>query len=134
MFKIFGTDGIRCKVNKEPMTPGSSSGPSVALGEVPEPEPGDKASGEALFNSLGCLACHPIGTEALIGPGMSGLADKASRRVEDLSAGQYIYQCIIDPSAFVVSDFPDNVMPQFFADMLTDEEINDLVEYLQSLE
>ena len=25
MFKIFGTDGIRCKVNKEPMTPDTCS-------------------------------------------------------------------------------------------------------------
>ena len=61
------------------------------------------------------------------------MADRASGRVEDLSVGQYIYQSIVDPSAFVVSDFPDNVMPQVFADMLTDEELNDLVEYLKSL-
>ena len=126
-------NGLKPDTNKEPITPGSSAGPSIGLGEVPEPESGDEANGEALFTSLGCSACHSIGTDALIGPGMAGLADRASGRVEDLSVGQYIYQSIVDPSAFVVSDFPDNVMPQVFADMLTDEELNDLVEYLKSL-
>lgn len=45
----------------------------------------------------------------------------------------YIYTSITDPSAFVVDGFVDNLMPQTYAEIYTEDEINDLIAYLVSL-
>ena len=46
----------------------------------------------------------------------------------------YIRTSILDPSAFLVPEFPDNVMPQVYGDLFTEEQINDLVAYLITLQ
>ncbi|MCC6611904.1 MAG: c-type cytochrome [Anaerolineae bacterium] len=47
---------------------------------------------------------------------------------------EYIRTSIVDPTAFVVPGYPDNLMPKNFSDIFTDEEINDLIAYLLTLE
>ena len=44
----------------------------------------------------------------------------------------YLFNSIVDPPSQVVSGF-EPVMPTSFADQLTEDEINDLVEYIKSL-
>ncbi len=51
----------------------------------------------------------------------------AAERVE------YIYTAIVDPNAFVAEGMPANVMPQNFGEVLTEQDINDLVAYIVSL-
>lgn len=45
----------------------------------------------------------------------------------------YIRMSILHPSAFVVPGFPDNLMPQTYAEILSADEINDIVAYLLTL-
>lgn len=46
----------------------------------------------------------------------------------------YIRMSILNPGAFVVPDYPDNLMPRNYAEIFTEADINDLIAYLISLE
>jgi cytochrome c oxidase subunit 2 len=94
------------------------------------------ARGEALASATGCLACHTIDGTTGAGPTWKGVAG-ASR---PLTSGEqvvaddaYLFNSIVDPPSQVVLGFESDVMPQIFADQLTVDEINDLVEYIKSL-
>ena len=96
---------------------------------------GDAGNGKILFaaNSvLACSGCHSTGTFKRFGPGLAGVLEQAASRVEGMSAEEYIEQSIRDPAAFVVSDFPNNLMPTSYGS-LPDSDIQDLVAYLSTL-
>jgi cytochrome c oxidase subunit 2 len=82
--------------------------------------------GEAVFTgSSGCSGCHSTGSDDLVGPGLAGLSSRSS--------DAEIHQSIVDPSAIIVKDPPDSVMPQIFGSTLSSDELNDLIAYLKSL-
>ncbi len=101
---------------------------------------GDPAKGQVVFNTFfeqtnfACATCHFFDKEdRLIGPGLKGIGQRAAGRVPGETNAQYIYNSIINPSAYVVPDYPDGLMPQIWAQVLTPEQINDLVAYLMTL-
>ena len=93
------------------------------------------ARGETLASDIGCFACHTVDGTPSTGPTWKGLAG-SSRPLESgetVTADQnYLTLSIVDPQAQVVQGF-DPVMPTTYADQLSQDEINDLVEYIQSL-
>lgn len=94
------------------------------------------ARGQVLAEANGCLQCHTTdGTPGTSAPTWKGLAG-SSRPVESggfvTADDAYLFNSIIDPEAQVVTGYQP-VMPTFFADQLTEQEINDLVEYIKSL-
>ncbi len=97
-------------------------------------QPLDSVDGQrALFVAQGCGACHTLadaGAEGQVGPDLDGIGERAGERVPGMDAPAYIRQSILDPNANVVEGFPEGVMPQDFAERLSDEEINALVQYL----
>ena len=106
-------------------------GPAEAIPPSSSGEP-DAARGEALFAANGCSGCHSLGDDKLVGPGLSGVAERAATRVEGLSADDYLYQSIRDPAAFASEGYTAGVMLNFPS--LTDGDIADLIEYLKTLE
>lgn len=101
-------------------------------------EPHDK-----LFMKAGCPACHTI-------PGIEGATGKvgpllmegtnAPNRIKDpgyqgkaKSPKEYITESILNPSAYVVKDFPDNQMPKDFGVRLTGGALSKMVDYLAQL-
>ncbi|MBZ0303370.1 MAG: cytochrome c [Anaerolineae bacterium] len=101
---------------------------------------GDPARGEALFHTFeaeanfACSTCHRTDSEEqLIGPGLKGIGQRAATRVPGETAIEYIHTSIVDPSAFVVPNYPDNLMPKVFGDIFTEDQINDLIAYLMTL-
>ena len=85
--------------------------------------------GRVVFLTKGCTSCHSLGgvsTTGQIGPNLTGLADRAGNRVEDLEAEDYIRQSVLDPQAFVVDGFSP-LMPALPLDT---EELDALVEFL----
>lgn len=86
----------------------------------PQAFPGAK-KGEQLFNSEGCTACHRVnGAGGTLGPDLSQEGLKGRDR-------QWLRDQIRNPK----SHFPTSIMPSFVK--LTDDEVNDLIDYLLSL-
>lgn len=108
----------------------------VAAGEEVPAEPTTRPP-EVLFTELGCSGCHDKSDNPTsgtpIGPGLGALKGRAGDREPPKTAVEYVRESIVNPSAFVVDGFSD-VMPKTFEDMMSPQEIDDLVEYLLSLE
>ncbi len=88
--------------------------------------------GESLFNNEGCSACHSVGTDRIVGPGLAGIAARAAGRKPSLSADEYLRESIVEPSVFVVDGY-DNLMPASFA-RLEGDDLSSLINYLKTLE
>lgn len=101
---------------------------------------GDAAHGEELFNkfedqvSFACATCHHFDSEErLIGPGLLNVSVRGETRVPGETAAEYIHNSIVNPSAFVVPDYPDQLMPQIYADVFSEQDIQDIIAYLFTL-
>ena len=85
--------------------------------------------------NTGCRVCHSLDPGVvIIGPSFDGVATVAMTRVPGLSAEDYLRRSIVDPDAFVVHGFDPGVMLQNFDETLTDEQIDNLVAFLLTLE
>ena len=96
------------------------------------PEP-DVTNGETLLVAQGCSSCHSTGTDTVVGPGLSGLSERAGNRVDGKTDVEYVTQSIRSPNAFVVPDFFPDLMPTTFSSSMTEVEIADVVAYLLQL-
>ena len=101
----------------------------AAAGEASGPE-----RGQMLFNRQGCAGCHTIDGTRLVGPSMKGiygteeaLEGGGTAMVDD----NYLRESITVPGAKVVAGYPP-VMPTYQG-QLTDEQINDLIDFIKSL-
>ncbi len=90
--------------------------------------------GKALFSNSPaiCSTCHSLAPDVMIvGPSLSGVANRAGSRVNGQSAEEYIRTSIVHPSEFIVPGFQD-VMQKNFGDVLTSDQINDLIAFLMT--
>lgn len=95
------------------------------------------------FNAGGCGGCHSVpgvpGADGGVGPGLADIAAEADGRREGYSARDYIRESILKPDAFIApecpggTDCPSGVMLKSFAESLSDEQVNALVDYLATL-
>jgi cytochrome c551/c552 len=86
-------------------------------------------NGASLIEQYGCVACHRLGVASKVAPSFEGIAERAAARHPPLSAAAYIYESIINPTAYVVDGFQP-AMPQNFSERLTDRELGDIIAYL----
>lgn len=99
------------------------------------------AAGEQLFAKQiigaqpGCITCHSLdaGT-VIVGPSMAGIASRAASTVSGMAAEEYLRESILDPNAYLVETFPKDTMPPVWGDELTDEQVDQLIAYLLTLE
>jgi mono/diheme cytochrome c family protein len=86
---------------------------------------GDPQAGAQIFSEQGCGSCHSLqaaGAVGTIGPNLDeALADKDTAFIET---------SIVDPSAQVEQGFQDGIMPSDFGDILTPDDLANLVAYL----
>lgn len=99
------------------------------------------AQGDELFHTFydgvgfACETCHFVDQETMkIGPGLLNVGARAETRVEGESAEVYLHNSIVHPNDFVVESYTANLMPQTYADIFTEEELDALVAYLMTLE
>lgn len=97
---------------------------------------GDPQAGQTLYNGpMACAGCHMV--EA-VAPLEAGTWTRVTEiRINDpANSGQtgeeYLANSIIHPGAYVVSGYPDNVMPRNFGDRLTYQDLADLIAFLKS--
>jgi cytochrome c oxidase subunit II len=102
------------------------------------PLPGDPDNGRVIYETGGevgipCASCHSLDGTKIVGPSWQGLAERAGTRVVGMSGIDYLRESIRNPSAVVVEDYAD-VMPHSFGEALTDDEIDDVIAFIYSLE
>ena len=123
--------------------------PEVPIGEtvgtditkqLPE---GDAARGETVANRLVCTACHvsahtgpawlATGTEPGIGTRAETRYTQADYQGNAQSPEQYLFESIVQTTAYVVPGYAENLMPPTYGTQLTDQDLADLIAYLLSL-
>jgi mono/diheme cytochrome c family protein len=88
-----------------------------------------------------CAECHDQNGEDIpTGPALAGIGAEAGKRVPDLSAVEYLEQSMLDPAAYISEGYQNRMkvyrivveeeVDYMFADMLTQEELNNLVAFL----
>ncbi|MEE8389543.1 MAG: cytochrome c [Anaerolineae bacterium] len=114
---------------------GPAAPPTAAL-EVK----GDPAKGKAIYEANQCNACHMTdGQGGNVGPDMTHIGTVAATRKAGVSVAEYLHESILTPDAFVVPDCPQGpcqrgIMSKDIAQKLSDEDLDDLIAYLASLE
>jgi mono/diheme cytochrome c family protein len=130
--------------------PGEGGAPRpTAVPLTPEQE-----AGKNVYLKAGCNACHAIrgvGTQGGVGPALTKIGADAEEIIasEDYktkvngqpaatTGEEYIRQSILHPNAYIYPQCPTGpcpagVMPQIYQDTLTPDELNNLVNYLNSL-
>ncbi|HMV28976.1 MAG TPA: hydrogenase iron-sulfur subunit [Anaerolineales bacterium] len=101
---------------------------------LPDPKMGEAIYYETASGvNAGCRICHSLTKgEKIIGPSFYGIADRAGERVPGLTAEEYLHQSIVEPNAFVVPGYPSGQMIQNFGQILTEEQIQDLIAFLMT--
>ena len=117
-----------------------SSTAAVEPETVGDPEKGRENFENAQRNR--CASCHTLDGDdtAKEGPSLLGISERAGKQVPGLSAVEYLEQSILEPSAFIVEEYQNRMkvyrivnsdeVDYMFADMLTQEELDDLIAYL----
>lgn len=118
----------------------SAAAEPTASAAVDPTSVGDPAAGEALFNqfvsqaNFACSNCHHANSgDRLVGPGLQGVAQRAAQDHPGMTAVEYLHTSIAEPNDFVVEGYPENLMPQVYAEALSEDQINNLVAYLLTL-
>ncbi|MBL0346349.1 4Fe-4S dicluster domain-containing protein [Candidatus Villigracilis affinis] len=103
---------------------------------LPDPIVGEQIYYETAAGvNAGCRICHSLEEgETIIGPSFYGIADRAGERISGMTAEEYLRQSIIKPNAYIVPGFPEGQMIQNFGQILTAEEIDDLIAFLMTLD
>ena len=92
---------------------------------------GDPDAGAQISQLNGCIGCHSLEKGGqLVGPSWYGAANHAIGRVEGESPAYYLYQSIVNSGAYVVPTYPSGVMPQNYGEILSSEDLGNLVAYL----
>lgn len=107
----------------------------------------DPVNGEAVFKTThntdkgpwACSLCHSVTSDELrvIGPGLWNVSVHGpTHATTPMSAVEYIYQSIVDPNVVIAPGdppFPPDLMPQNWEEVLTPQELNDVIAYLMTL-
>jgi cytochrome c2 len=98
--------------------------PAAVVTPTPEPPAGDAGAGADVFR-VNCLACHHAESEnRKIGPGLAGLFERETLgRDRGPVTREAVRELMLDPPG---------TMPSFEG-YLSDEELDDLVAYLETL-
>lgn len=102
---------------------------------------GDPVNGQQLYDgqttqALPCASCH-VAAGGVTAPPLAGTFTRVREEIESAPelAGytpeQYLAESIIHPSAYIVPPYA-NVMPQNFGDLLTYQNLADLIAYLET--
>lgn len=102
---------------------------------------GNVENGREIFRSgindaQRCANCHRVTTRGFAvdaGPNLEAISEKVEDRIEGMTAEEYLRDSIINPQNYVVEGDYLNPMPDDYAVLLTEQEIEDLVAYMMQL-
>lgn len=94
-------------------------------------------NGLNLLQNNGCIGCHSIDGTKIVGPTFKGIYNRKEKVMVDgkikeiIIDGVYIKTSILKPNDAIVEGYP-KIMPSF-ENILKDEEIDSIIEYLKTL-
>lgn len=91
--------------------------------------------GEALVSRNGCNACHSVDGSSGVGPSFAGLwnAERSFQDADPVTADEnYIRESILESNAKILEGY-DPVMPSYQG-VINDRQIDDIIEYIKTLE
>ena len=86
-----------------------------------------------------CSQCHSVTPDEmrLIGPGLWNVGVRAETRVAGQDAITYIYTSIVHPNDYIVQGdpaYPENLMPNDFGQIFSEDDLANLAAYLLTLQ
>jgi cytochrome c oxidase subunit II len=99
--------------------------------------------GEYWYRIEGCAACHSLDGSKIVGPSFQGLLGRTEVFIDGTSRvadEEYIRESILDPYAQIVEGYElspgsgTSAMPTNYGEKLTDEQIQDIIEFIKTLE
>lgn len=99
------------------------------------PATGGSLDGQQVATTAGCLACHSIDGSVVVGPSWKGLFGSTSEFEDGSSTTAdeaYLHESIVNPAAKIVKGFT-NVMPATYSQMLSEEQITAIIEFIKTL-
>lgn len=94
--------------------------------DVEEEGEGPATTALGVVENYGCSGCHDLdGSEADLGPALNGLGTRMNR--------DQIKAAIIDPNAIIAEGYEADMMPDYFAEDMTEGEMTLLLDYLMNL-
>ncbi len=91
--------------------------------------------GEDLYNVKGCVACHSVDGSAKVGPSFKALWGTTVKHSDGTTAifdEQYFRDSVLNPQSKFVAGFANVIMPTFQG-QVTEEELNQITEFIKSL-
>jgi mono/diheme cytochrome c family protein len=119
----------------------STEPPTSAASDLPSGETATTSAvpdlpGKELATRGRCFGCHTTLGAKATGPTFLGLSG-SQRPLESgetvIADDAYLEQSIVDPGSQIVEGFA-NVMPGDYGDTFSEQEINDLIDYIKSLD
>jgi len=91
----------------------------------------DPSRGESIALANGCVGCHAVDPAMVMtGPTWHYMGDTAANRQAGVSPANYIYTSIVAPNAYITPGYNSGIMPQNYADIISQEDLASLVAYL----
>ncbi len=105
--------------------------PSASIGHPPDTTTADTLDDAALFTAYLCNTCHSLDGTPGVGPSLQGLGSRLTR--------EEVIQSLREPDAVITEGFTPGLMSATltaigFADKISDEEFETLVDYLMAQE
>jgi cytochrome c2 len=136
IWKLYGTPtATPYRAPYTPMAQTAAPTRTLSAQSVAAQLEGPAAKGKTIFTGVGsCFTCHDTTNGIkIVGPSLKGVASRAVSREPGKSADVYLHESIMTPNAYLVEGFPQGIMPQNFAQILSKDQIDDLVAYLKTL-
>ncbi len=98
---------------------------------------GAELCGQRWATNYGCFSCHSVDGSDLIGPSWLGLASETVQAEDGSSSlvdDDYLLEAIVNPNAKIRSGYPAGIMPQNFAQTLTEQQLEEIIAFIKSLQ
>lgn len=97
----------------------------------------DAQCGLRWAQTFGCIGCHTTDGTPKIGPTWAGLFGHEVELADGstvIADEAYLHESIVDPNAKIVAGFSPGVMPNTFDELLSDEQIGQIIAFIESLQ